>query len=372
MNASIKLGRIWGIPIGLHSSWFLVFGLITLSLTRGYFAQEYPHLSTFAHLGLALATSLLFFSSVLLHELGHSIVALKNKIPVKGITLFIFGGIAQISREPDSPGTEFRIAVAGPMVSFGLAGLFGGLFLLSNQIPLLGASSAYLMRLNLTLALFNLIPGFPLDGGRILRSLVWKITSSYRRATRIASIGGQVIAFGFIGLGVLSIFTGQLVDGLWLVFIGWFLQSAASYTSHQLRMQEVLRGVTVGQAMTRDCSEIASLTTINQLVQERIIPNGQRCFFVMDLHGNINGLLTVDDISRIPQQKWRYVTAEQVMTPFNNLTQVEADSELLTALKNMEEANISQVPVVQFNRPVGVISRDQALRYLRLRTELGL
>ena len=372
MNANIKLGRIGGISIGLHASWFLVFGLITLSLTSGYFAQEYPDLSTIAHLGLALATSLLFFSSVLLHELGHSIIAQRNKIPVKGITLFIFGGIAQISREPDSPGVEFRIAIAGPLVSFGLAGLFGSLFLLSNQIPILGASSAYLMRLNLTLALFNLIPGFPLDGGRILRALVWKLTNSYQRATQIASIGGQIIAFGFIGFGILGIFAGQLVDGLWLLFIGWFLQNAASYTSQQMKMQQILRGVTVEQAMSRDCSEIPGLTTINQLVQERVIPNGQRCFFVTDFQGNLLGLLTIEDISRIPQQKWRFVTAEQVMTPFNNLTKVDADSELLVALKTMEEANTSQVPVVQFNRPVGLISRDQVLRYLRLRTELGV
>jgi len=372
MNANIKLGRIWGIPIGLHTSWFLVFGLITFTLTRGYFAQEYPDLSTIAHLGLALATSLLFFSSVLLHELGHSIIALRNRIPVKGITLFIFGGVAQISRDPDSPGIEFRMAIAGPLVSFGLAGLFGSLYLLGNQIPILGASSAYLMRLNLILALFNLIPGFPLDGGRVLRALVWKLTNSYQRATQIATIGGQAIAFGFIGFGILGIFTGQLVDSLWLVFIGWFLQNAASSADQQLRMQQILRGVTVGQAMSRDCSEIPGLTTINQLVQERVIPNGQRCFFVTDFQGNLQGLLTIEDISRVPQQKWRFVTAEQVMTSFNNLAQVEADSELLAALKTMEEANISQVPVVQYNRPVGLISRDQVLRYLRLRTELGM
>jgi Zn-dependent protease len=372
MNANIKLGRIWGIQIGLHSSWFLVFGLITLSLTQGYFAQEYPNLSTMAHLGLALATSLLFFVSVLLHELGHSIIALRNRIPVKSITLFIFGGIAQITREPDSPGVEFRIAIAGPLVSLALAGLFKSMSLLSNQIPLMSASVAYLYQLNLTLALFNLIPGFPLDGGRIFRALVWKLTNSYQRATRIASITGQAFAFGFIGFGILGIFAGQIVDGLWLVFIGLFLQSAASFTIKQLQMQQMLQGVKVEQAMSRDCTEISTLTTINQLVQERVIPNGQRCFFVTDFQGNTQGLLTIDDISRIPQQKWRFVTAEQVMTPFKNLTQVEADCELLAVLKTMEEANISQVPVIEHNRPVGLISRDQVLRYLRLRTELGI
>ena len=372
MNASIKLGRVRGIPIGIHASWFLVFGLITLSLTQGYFAQEYPHLSTIAHLGLALVTSVLFFSSVVLHELGHSIIAVRNKIPVKGITLFIFGGIAQISREPDSPGVEFRIAIAGPLVSFSLAGLFGGLYLLGNQIPILAASSAYLMRLNFSLALFNLIPGFPLDGGRIFRAIVWKLTNSYQRATKIATTGGQIIALGFIGLGILGVFTGQIVNGLWLVFIGWFLQSAASFINRQTRMQEILKGVTVEQAMSRDCIEVPGLTTINQLVQEKVLSSGQRCFFVTDFQGNLQGLLTLDDISRIPQQKWRFITAEQVMTPFSNLSKVEADSELLSALKAMEESNISQVPVVQYNRPIGLISKDQVLHYLQLRTQLGI
>jgi len=372
MNASIKLGRILGIPIGIHASWFLVFGLVTFSLSSGYFTEQYPQLSSMAHMGLAVTTSLLFFGSVLLHELGHSIIALRNKIPVNGITLFIFGGVAQISREPDSPGVEFRIAIAGPLVSLGLAAWFGGLSLLGTQVPIIEASSTYLMRINLILALFNLIPGFPLDGGRVLRSLIWKWTNSYHRATQIASISGQVVAFGFIGFGILGIFTGQFANGLWLAFIGWFLQNSAASATQQLKVQDRLRGVTVEQAMSRDCVEIPGLTIINQLVHDRVMPFGQRCFFVTDYSGELRGLLSTEDISRIPQQKWRFITAEQVMIPLKNLEHVDADTELLVALRTMENANLIQLPVIQHNRLVGLLSRDHVLRYLKLRTQLGM
>ena len=372
MNASVKLGKILGIPIGLHTSWFLVFGLVTLSLSTGYIAQEYPQLSTISHWSLGLVTSLLFFGSVLLHELGHSIIALRNRIPVKGITLFIFGGVAQINREPDSPGVEFRIAVAGPLVSLGLAIWFGFFSFLGNQIEIIQASSTYLMRINLMLAIFNLIPGFPLDGGRILRALIWKWTNSYQRATKIASTSGQVIAFGLIGYGILSIFTGQFSNGLWLAFIGWFLQNAAASTTQQLKVQEKLRGVTVEQAMSRECVEIPGLTTINQLIQERVVPYGQRCFFVTDFAGELRGLLTLEDISRIPQQKWRFTTAEHLMTPLNKLELVDANTELLAALKTMENANLFQVPVVHQNRPVGLLSREQVIRYMNFKPQLGM
>ena len=169
----------------------------------------------------------------------------------------------------------------------------------------------------------------------------------------------------------MGVFAGQTVDGLWLVFIGWFLHNAASSTTQQLRAQQLLRGVTVKQAMWQDCSEIQGLTTINQLVKERITPNGQRCFFVTDFQGNPQGLLTIEDIFRLPQQKWRFVTAGQLMTPFNKLIKVDVDSELLAALKTMEESDTSQAQVVEFNRPVGIISRDQVLRFLQLRSELG-
>jgi Zn-dependent protease len=372
MKASVKLGNIWGIPIGLHTSWFLIFGLLVWSLATGYFPGEYPQLSPLSHVVVAAITSILFFGSVLAHELGHSLIALRNKIPVKGITLFIFGGVAQIAHEPRSPGAEFRIAIAGPLTSLALAGLFGGLWLLDNQIPFLAAPSMYLMRINFMLALFNMIPGFPLDGGRVLRALVWQITRNPQRATQIAAVSGQLVAFGFIGFGIYTVFSGQFLDGLWLGFIGWFLQNAAASASFQSNVQERLRGVTVAQAMSRECAEVPGLVTLNQLVQERVLGYGQHCFFVTDFAGQTRGMLTLQDITQVPQARWRYVTAEQAMTPFNRLVQNAPETDLLVALQTMEERNLAQVPVVQYNRPVGLLSRENVLRYLRVRTQLGV
>lgn len=372
MNASFKLGQIWGIPIGLHFSWFLVFTLVLFSLSTSYFPAEYPQLSTGSHVILAAITTILLFSSVLLHELGHALIALRNRIPVKGITLFVFGGVAQITRDPETPGAEFRIAIAGPMVSLALAGLFGGLYLIAQSIPLLAAPSEYLMRLNFMLVLFNMIPGFPLDGGRVLRSIVWRISANQVRATQIASAGGQVVAFAFISLGIFSIFTGLVANGLWLIFIGWFLQNAASSANQQMRIQHKLRGVSVRQAMDRDLGVVTPLTPLNQIVEERVLQRGESAFFVVDYDGKLAGLITLQDITRILQTQWRYRTVGQVMSPMQRLLQVEAGAELLAALQMMEENEASHAAVVQENRPVGLLSRQQVLRYLRMRAELGV
>ncbi len=371
MEASVKLGRIWNIPIGLHTSWFLIFGLLTWSLGSGYFPAEYPQLSTPIHWLMGLITSILFFLSVLAHELGHALLALRNKISVRSITLFIFGGVAQINEEPRSPGAEFRIAIAGPIVSLGLALVFYLLWLLDRSLPFLAAPSSYLLRINLILGLFNMIPGFPLDGGRVLRAIIWKLTGNFQRATRVASFTGQVVAFGFIGFGAFEIISGQFFNGLWLVFIGWFLQNAAASTYAQTNMQQLLRGVTVGQVMTQDCVKVPSLISINQLVEDQVLRGGQRCFLVSD-NGSIEGLLTLRDISAIPQSKWRFTTTRNAMVPTNRLTIVGPDTDLLKALQLMDNNNIAQIPVVQDNDLVGVLSREQVVHYLRTRSELGI
>jgi Zn-dependent protease/predicted transcriptional regulator len=371
MEANLKLGRIWGIPIGLHLSWFLIFILITWSLSTGYFPQEYPQLSEPVHILLGVVTSLLFFGSVLGHELGHAFIALRNKIPVNGITLFIFGGVAQIAQEPKSPGAEFRIAIAGPAVSLGLSLLFGGLYLLVKDVPVLAAPGVYLMRINLMLALFNLIPGFPLDGGRVLRAIVWKITNSFQKATQAASFSGQLVAFGFIGSGIFTIFTGNLMNGLWLAFIGWFLQNAAASTYAQTNLQNQLRGIRVGQVMARDFIRIPSLTPLSTLVNERVLTGGQRNFFVAD-NGRLLGMITLRDIAEIPQTKWGFITSQQAMVPFEKLVRVTPETELLAALQIMDTADVAQVPVVKDEEIVGLLSREQVVHYLRTRAELGI
>jgi len=371
MDASLRLGKIWEIPIGLHTSWFLVFGLLTWSLASGYFPEEYPNLSSIVYIILALVTSLLFFGSVLAHELGHSFVAIRNRIPVKGITLFIFGGVAQISKEPGSPGEEFRIAIAGPIVSLLLAGAFGVVWLFDQSIPILAAPSMYLLRINFMLAAFNMIPGFPLDGGRVLRAIIWRIIGNFQKATQTASYAGQLVAFGFIGWGVFTIFNGQFLNGLWLAFIGWFLQNAAATAYAQTNMQSTLRSIHVSQVMERDCPRVPRLLTINQLVEDHILTGGQRCFFVAD-DERLLGMLTLRDITQIPRPKWRFTTTEQAMIPLRNLVSVEPNTQLMSALQTMDNAKINQLPVLIGEELVGMLSREQIVHYLRTRTELGV
>jgi Zn-dependent protease/CBS domain-containing protein len=373
MNANIKLGRIWGIPIGLSNSWFLIFGLVTISLATSYFPQEYPLLSATVYVILGLLTSLLFFGSVLAHELGHSFLALRNKIPVRSITLFIFGGVAQIEKEPSSPGVELRVAIAGPLVSIGLAGLFGGLWLVAKSFsfPYVAAPAGYLMRINFMLALFNLIPGFPLDGGRVFRALVWKVTNNYFRATQVAGASGQIFAVGFIGMGLWQMFNAQFINGLWWIFIGWFLMNAASSIVSQNRVTRVLQGVKVSQAMEPNCQEIPPLMPLSTVIDQRVLTSGQHCFYISDGQ-NILGMLSLRDITAIPKPKWGFTTAYQAMTPINRLLHIDSEMDLLAALQEMEKANVSQVPVMEQGRLVGTLTRDRVANYLRTRSQLGV
>jgi Zn-dependent protease len=228
INSGIMVGRVWGIPVYIHASWFVVFILLAWSMAVGILPQAHPEFTPAVLWLLGIVTSLLFAVSVLLHELGHGYAALRNSIPVKNVTLFIFGGLAQISQEPPTAGVEFAIAIAGPLVSLALGVGFGAIWLLLPNITYLSAPSEWLARINLSLLAFNMIPAFPLDGGRVLRAVLWHFSNSQASATRTTAITGEVIAFGFIGVGLYSIATGNLYNGLWLAFIGWFLQSASS------------------------------------------------------------------------------------------------------------------------------------------------
>jgi Zn-dependent protease len=371
MESTIKLGRIWGIPIGLHFSWFFIFGLLTWSLATGYFPRAYPQLSGPAYWAIGAVTSLLFAGSVLAHELGHALIALRNRIPVRAITLFIFGGVAVVEREPDTPGVEFRIAIAGPIVSLFLGLLFAGIWLLDRTVPMLSAPSEYLMRINLILAVFNMLPGFPLDGGRVLRAVVWRMTGSFQRATRFATGSGQVVAFAFIGLGVLIITSGRFFDGLWLAFIGWFLQNAAASAQAHSSMHDALRDVKVAQVMSSDCVEIPSLTPISRVVEEQVLTGGSRCFIVYD-DGQVDGILTLQDISRVPKEKWPFTTTRQAMMPVERMIHVHPDSDLLAALQQLDSANVAQLPVMRGDQLVGLLTRERILHYLRTRAELGV
>ncbi len=373
MDASVKLGKIWNIPIGLHPSWFIIFALLTWSLATGYFPREFRSLAAGVHLLLGLVTALLFFASVLAHELGHSFVALRNKIPVTRITLFIFGGVAQIAEEPKSPGAEFRIAIAGPLVSLALALLFGLTYLLDARIPYLAAPSAYLMRINLILALFNMLPGFPLDGGRVLRAVIWRLNGDELRATTQASRVGQLVAWGMIGFGLLSVLTGNLLGGLWLGILGLFLNGAAVGSRQQASMQQALHGVTAGQLMSRTVLRVPSWVTAGDLLTPSTLSQGHRAFLVEDF-GQVRGLLSLSDVAQTARGQWRTAKVEQMLTPWDKLVTVTPDTEADAVLRLMAERNLAQVLVVEAgtSQVLGLISHEQIRNYLRLQAELGM
>src|SRR6266705_1697893 len=250
MPGSLRLGKLAGIDIYVHFSWLIIVVLLTVSLATGWFSQLYPGWATFTYWLVGLISALLLFVSVLLHELAHSIVARARGLPVKNITLFIFGGVSNIEEEPKSPGVEFQMAVVGPLASLVIGVLaFLLLFLLGQYSSALAAILWYLGLANILLGIFNLFPGFPLDGGRVLRSIVWKIDGNLRRATRIVTVVGQIIAYLFILAGIWLFFVGYFIDGLWLGFIGWFLLSSAQSANSEVMLQSVFRGVTVSEVM---------------------------------------------------------------------------------------------------------------------------
>ncbi|MBI4535913.1 MAG: site-2 protease family protein, partial [Ignavibacteriae bacterium] len=323
-SQSLQLGRIFGIPIGVNYSWFIVFALITMSLTT-QFNHLHPEWSFAEHLTLGIATSILFFTSVLLHELGHSVLALRYRIPVQSITLFIFGGVAAISREPEKPSHEFNIAIAGPAVSAILGALFYGLASVTRgTMEGVASLGQWLGYINMMLAGFNLIPGFPLDGGRILRSIVWKYTQSFERATTIASWSGQFFAYAFIFFGIWQALTGNFFGGLWIGFIGWFLLNAAQATGTQVNLRAAMRGITAADVMTQECLRLPGNISVADLVENHMLRTGSRCAFVAE-GDRFRGLVTMHEIKQVPKDEWHVTPLQAIMVSEDEVLIAEPD-----------------------------------------------
>ena len=370
LREGIPIGKAFGIPLKLHYSWFIVFVLITWSLAYN-FAHAYPHWNLVTSIVVGVITSLLFFGSVLAHELSHSIVAQAAGIPIQSINLFIFGGVSQLVEEPKKPQVEFRMALAGPLTSLVLGCIFLAIwYWLGDVSEFIKAICFWLGWINIALAAFNLIPGFPLDGGRVLRSLLWWQSQDLRRATRIASNIGRGIGYMLILIGIALIFFGNWINGLWLAFIGWFLENAAASSYRQLALQDILRGHHVSELMIQDCPTVPPQVTIQQLVNDQILTSGRRCFPVVQ-NGRVLGLITIHDIKGVPREQWSTKTAGEVMTPLANLKSVRPDEDLVTVLKILTEQNINQLPVIEDGKIVGIIARDHLLSFISVRSELG-
>jgi Zn-dependent protease len=366
--SGIRIGRIFGIPIFLHGSWFIVFALITFSLTE-HFAGQHPEWTKIQHWVVGVATSLLFFGSVLFHELGHSVVAQHYKVPVVSITLFVFGGLARIGREPENARQEFNIAVAGPVSSYLLA---GGFYLLTSLFPqkeMLGALAGWLWMINFALATFNLIPGFPLDGGRILRAMVWGITKNYSRATRMASFTGQGLAYLMILLGIWQALTGGFFNGMWLAFIGWFVLTAAQESYMQLAVRNTLAGIRAGDVMSREVPTVERSASLDEYVQE-LLRTGRRCHLVMDGERMV-GMMTVHALNRVPRDDWNLTSVQGAMLSLEQVHLARPEESLLGILERMQSEDVNQMPVVSDGRVVGLVTRESILRIIQTRLEVG-
>jgi Zn-dependent protease/CBS domain-containing protein len=367
---TIPIGRILGIPIDLDYSWFLIAALITWLLAVSYYPVEFKGGTSVEYWLMGAVTAVLFFGSIVVHELAHSWVALRYKIPVHRITLFIFGGVSQIAGEPPSASAEFLIAVVGPLTSLALAALF---FLLEpvlvNVTPAL-AVAKYLALINGMLGLFNLIPGFPLDGGRVFRAIVWGTSKNFRQATLIAASTGRFFGFLFIVLGVLQALRGSVANGLWTAFIGWFLESAAGAQVQQQMVQGLLVGHKVSEVMGNSCTRVPGDVSLQKLVDQEILAHGRRCFLV-DQGDQVVGLLTLHDVKEIPRPSWTTTTAAQAMIPVEKLSSIDPNAELWTAMEKMGRDGINQMPVMLGNNLVGMLSRGDIVKYLQTLQQVG-
>ena len=371
MQPSLMLGRVLGIPIGLHLSWFIIAALITLSLA-GHFRSLDREWSGLLVWGAAIFTALLFFATLLAHELAHALVARGYGLPVRSITLFALGGVAQIERDADRPSVEFWIAIAGPIVSVTI-----GLFCVVAARELgwsiaTGASNpgaailGWLGSINIVLAVFNLIPGYPLDGGRLLRAFLWAVMKDEAVALRVVTRVGQIVAMLFIFLGVLQFFRGGGFGGLWTAFIGWFLLDAARSSSAQAKLGEALRGMRVSDVMARDCAVVPATTSLQAFVEDLLLRTARRCFVVTG-GGNegVVGLVTSRDIGQIERSRWRDLQVADVMQPIDRLRTVTPDTPATDALAIMGRDDLNQLPVMSNGALEGVVTRGQMLQLLQ-------
>jgi len=370
----MRLGKVFGINIEVHYTWFIIFFMVTLSLAKFYFPNFYPGLNPFSYILMGLISSVFLFISVLLHELSHSLVGVKNGVPIKKITLFLFGGVAQLSEEPKNPRVEFMMSIAGPLCSLILLLLFTGLsFLLSMKKAPIEARAIvqYLAIINGMLLFFNLIPGFPLDGGRILRAIIWK-RSNLNLATLITSRIGKGFAVFLIVFGFWSAFIlKNTLQGLWLILIGFFLQQAADTGYRQVVIKNTLKGIKVKEMMKKVVMSVKNDLTLSQLVDRYFLKYHFKSFPVIDSHNRFMGLITLQDVKEIPSERWAQVRVEEIMHKELAMISVHPDEEAVEVLDQMVREGIGRMAVVEGNVLVGIITRRDIMHLLRIKTDLG-
>jgi Zn-dependent protease/CBS domain-containing protein len=379
---SIRVARIFGIDINIHFSWIVIFFVIVTNLSESIYPDQFPQWSRQKTFVVSAVSALLFFASVVAHELAHSLVARRFQMTVSSITLFMLGGVASLTREPPSAKAEFFMAAAGPLTSI-VIGVAGVLIAFAADAALatvpwlqvVSAVAGYLGPINLIVAVFNLVPGFPLDGGRVLRATIWAITKDRLAATRIAARGGQIFAGILFSVGVAFVFgfgfPQNEFQGLLYGFIAYFLWNAASSSLQQERLASVVGGATVGPLMTTDFRSTPPGVMIGQVIRDLVLPMNLRAIPVVS-GDRLVGLVAIGDLRKVEQDRWPTTPVEQVMTPASALATVSPDDPLATALERLGATELPLLPVTKDGRLVGVLYREAVIGYVRMQEMLGL
>jgi Zn-dependent protease/CBS domain-containing protein len=391
-NSGFRLGKLFGIEVTVDWSWLFIFTLVTWNLAGLVFPSAHPEWSRGLNWTLALIASFLFFGSVLAHEFAHSLTAKWFGLPVRRITLFLFGGVANIEREPPSPKAEFLITVVGPLTSLVLGGFFTLLAVARinlagldfeqptaamAQLDPISTLLLWIGPINLLLAVFNMVPGLPLDGGRILRSIIWASTGSFQTATRWASFAGQLVAWTLIATGVamilgvsVPIFGTGFIGGLWLVFIGWFLNNAAIQSYRQVMISDLLEGVPVARLMRSDVVAVDPDLSVGQLVYDYVMGTDERGFPVMEAD-RLVGMVCLDDIRRVPRTEWETTMVRSIMTPADRVAVARPEESADEALSALARKDVRQMPVIENGRVVGILRRRDIMHWLQVQSEFA-
>ncbi len=370
LQNSFRLFTIRGIEVGVHYSWLIIFFLLTWSLSAFVFPQLLPDIPTIEHWILGAVAALLLFASVLVHELAHSFVARARGLDARSITLFIFGGVSNLGGEAKQPSTEFLVAIVGPLTSFAVAGVAFLIGLVVGE-PRTEAVVFYLTFINIVLGVFNLIPGFPLDGGRVLRAILWTATGSIRRATEMAAMVGRLVAWGLFGFGLFMVLGGNAIGGIWMAAIAWFLHNAASTSVQQVVFETRLSKIRAADIVRGDDSAVSPEITLNELIESYLLPRNRRAMPVA-WDGRLVGIVTLSDITKVPPEERGRVRVGDVMGGRDGLVTVNANARVRDAVELLAEKEFEQLPVMDGDRFIGMLTRADVMRQLQLREALDV
>jgi Zn-dependent protease len=369
---TFRIARIFGFDVNVHWSWLLIFVLLTWSYGTGILENSYPEWTTSRRLVVGGGVAIIFFLSILFHEMSHSVVARRYGIPVSSITLFIFGGVSNLTREPDNSREEFWIAIVGPLTSFVLGAIFAVGFFVLDPIENGAADVAlHLALINVVLAIFNLIPGFPLDGGRVLRSLFWARKRNMLDATKLAAKVGTYVAYAIMAMGAIAaLLFAAIVPGIWLFIIGNFLRSSSAASYEQLFVETVLTGIPASAVASHEYASVSPEVTLDQLVEEHVLTGPGRCYPVM-AGQELLGLVTLSDLRAVPRDEWATTTVFRAMTPVSKLHTVSPNDDLPVVLQKLAAGDVNQVPMMDGRLLLGLIYRGDVIRYIQTRQALG-